>query len=546
MIFGSPIWLTGLVAWGLLAAWMLWGRWPRAVVPYLPLWLAGNVVERPRRQFEMPPKAIVALLGAGAMAIFAASEPALLGRAGTGRTVTVIVDRGLTMSGSPSGANPRFVQAADSANRAIDDVAPGAKVVIHMVPPVPGASEEGRADLVATAPPTAMADPEALALTCRRAIANTPGLVVLVSNQAVPVEDPRLVQVTPDQALNGAGIDSLEVVGPPHPQAMVRITNLSDSSSAKLTVHSDDQAVDEQITLPQRGIAKNYFVDLPSAGKVIEADLTAEGDALLDQKAWSVQRSVWPKIEAETGIIPELIKMVSVYGQLRPVSADSPLVSVTSNARALNGDSIVAYWANPQPDDVPVQSSQGLHVATSPFSTADVNWDDILSNATASRTGPEGDWVPIVTVGKFVLVAARDRPVRQVWVGFQAQGFADRADFVVFWGEVFNWLGNAGPVFSAQNCPSPDGSWVPVLYQAPDGAVTAYNAPPIPDRLAEHLEWRDNLAKLPPRLRVGERPFSSELLLGALLLVCIAAATWRVGTTEEEMPATRYSARRQG
>src|ERR1700683_4765577 len=130
MIFGSPIWLTGLVAWGLLAAWMLWGRWPRAVVPYLPLWLGGNVVERPRRQFEMPPKAIVALLGAGALAILAASEPELLGRAGTGRTVTVVVDRGLTMSGLPEGGDRRFVQGTDAANRAIDDVAPGAKLEV--------------------------------------------------------------------------------------------------------------------------------------------------------------------------------------------------------------------------------------------------------------------------------------------------------------------------------------------------------------------------------------------------------------------------------
>ena len=101
MIFGSPNWLVGLVAWLLLAAWMLWGRWPRAVVPYLPLWLTGQPAERPRWQMEMPPKAILALLGAGALGILAAGEPAVYGRAGTDRKVTVIVDRGLTMSGAP-------------------------------------------------------------------------------------------------------------------------------------------------------------------------------------------------------------------------------------------------------------------------------------------------------------------------------------------------------------------------------------------------------------------------------------------------------------
>jgi hypothetical protein len=545
LLFGSPNWLIGIVGWAALAAWMLWGRWPRAVVPYLPLWLVGMPQERPRRQIEMPSAAVLAMLGAGLLAIVAASEPELLGRAGTGRSVTVIVDRGLTMSGLPEGGDRRFVDATAAANQAIDDVAPGAKIILKIVPPLVGGSGDGEGESLDSAEPTDMMDADALTLAARRAIANTPGLVLLVSNQIVPVEDPRFVQVTPDQAINGVGIDSLEVVGPPHPQAMVRITNQSVGIQGTLTIHSDDQTVQVPIALPDRGEAKNYFVDLPNAGKVIEADLTADGDTMLDQKAWSVQRLVWPKVQAETGVLPELLKMIDVYGQLRPAGADSPLVTVSTSAQTLSRDANIAVWATPQPDDVPVSASQGLQVATGPLSTDGVDWNTILSNATAAQSGPEGDWEPIVTVGRSTVVAVRERPTRQVWVGFGSDGFADRADFVVFWSEVFNWLGNAGPVYGAKTTNSPAGDWKPVLYKAPDGTLTAYNAPPLPEKLQDHLEWRQNLAQTPQPLRMGERPIGGVLVLGALLLVCIAAATWRVDSgRDSKISESRYMGRR--
>jgi hypothetical protein len=38
MPFTAPIWLVLLIPWGMLAIWMLIGRHPRAVVPFLPLW----------------------------------------------------------------------------------------------------------------------------------------------------------------------------------------------------------------------------------------------------------------------------------------------------------------------------------------------------------------------------------------------------------------------------------------------------------------------------------------------------------------------------
>ncbi len=268
-----------------------------------------------------------------------------MGRAGTDRKVTVIVDRGLTMSGVPEGGERRYVQATLSAESRDRRRRAGAKIILKLVPPMPGSSEGSSVESIDLALPTALADPDALALAARRAIANTPGLVVLVSNQLVPVEDPRLVQVTPDQAMNGVGIDSLQVVGVPRPQAMVRIANESDLSEATLSIHSDGQTIEDEIKLPDRGGAKNYFMDLPSAGKVIEADLSAEGDSLVDQKAWSVQRSVWPKIEADTGIVPELTKMIDVYGRLRPAGADSTTVTVTTAPRELNREAAVAVLA---------------------------------------------------------------------------------------------------------------------------------------------------------------------------------------------------------
>jgi hypothetical protein len=489
--------------------------------------MTGTSAERPWRGPEVPPLAIAALLGAAFFAILSASEPLLIGPAGSGQAVTLIIDRGLTMSARPNGGAFRFVMATASAESSIDEVCPGAKIILRLVPPVPGSSDDASSYSAESTTPSASADPDALALAVRRALVDTPGSVVLVSDLQIPVEDPRFVQITPENALNGAGIDSLTVVGDPHPQAMVRVSNQSDSTQASLTLQSDDKQIDSPILLPPRGEAKNYFIDLPNAGAVVEATLHADGDTILNQRAWAVRRDIWPKIVAGEGIGPELRKMIDVYTHLRPSGPDSKEVTMSVSLEPLEGEQVGAAWVLPQPDDVPLDMTQSLKVDSSPFSTEGVDWLDILSGATAARTGPSADWQPMVTVGNVVVVAARTRPVRQVWVGFQSTDFPDRPDFVVFWSQVFNWLGNAGSVYEASATAPIAGDWIPGLYVDPTGQKQALNAPPMPTQFVTGLDWRATLSNIPPQLRRGTRGIGGFLSIIALILAVVAAATWQ-------------------
>jgi hypothetical protein len=219
--------------------------------------------------------------------------------------------------------------------------------------------------------------------------------------------------------------------------------------------------------------------------------------------------------------------MIDVYSKLRPAVSDATVVNICTASQDLDQDSVGALWVQPQPDDISLPSAPSVQVSTEPFSTDGVNWQQVLSGATAAQAGPGADWQPMITVGNSVVVAARTTPVRQVWVGFQSLEFSDMPDFVVFWGEVFNWLGDARPIYPPSVDPPNAGDWVPMLYKDADGQFQALNAPPMPTRYAPSVDWRSNLQKLPPNLRRGTRAIANVLSLIALILAVVAAGVWQ-------------------
>src|SRR5438552_1794249 len=99
MFFSSPLWLVALLPWGAVAVWLLWGRRKRTDVPFLKLWRGPEKGERVRRSIQAPPLAVALVLWAALFALLASARPAArtTGLRG-GTTVTVILDRGITMS----------------------------------------------------------------------------------------------------------------------------------------------------------------------------------------------------------------------------------------------------------------------------------------------------------------------------------------------------------------------------------------------------------------------------------------------------------------
>jgi hypothetical protein len=172
-------------------------------------------------------------------------------------------------------------------------------------------------------------------------------------------------------------------------------------------------------------------------------------------------------------------------------------------------------------------------------------------------------WTPVLWAGERPLVAVRESPARQAWVGLDTDGWANRPEYVVFWTAVFDWVAQGGESYAAHSLAELTPDWqrdeemtgtgharapqttlptdydpAPGIYRRGDGAVRAFNAVvPRPSRAASKPSsklsppagWRDRLRTtlagydtLPGRLRLV--PW---LLVGSLACFVMAAGLWR-------------------
>src|SRR5581483_2839049 len=98
MTFAAPVWLLGLLPWGMLAVWLLWGRRTKTAVPFLDLWRGPVKGPRAKRSLQLPSAAVVLLILAILVSILAAAGPTLPSGHPAIPTPTIIIDRGMTMS----------------------------------------------------------------------------------------------------------------------------------------------------------------------------------------------------------------------------------------------------------------------------------------------------------------------------------------------------------------------------------------------------------------------------------------------------------------
>jgi hypothetical protein len=69
-------------------------------------------------------------------------------------------------------------------------------------------------------------------------------------------------------------------------------------------------------------------------------------------------------------------------------------------------------------------------------------------------TQPPAGWLPLVTNGKTCLLAVHDSPP-QVWVSLNDPNWPSTPDYVIFWTNVFDWLGGKEGDFLLQRDPPP-------------------------------------------------------------------------------------------
>lgn len=519
MSLAAPIWLFALLPWAGVVLYLIWGRRRRVDVPFLELWPAHGEGVRVRRRASPPPIALALAILGTLLAILATGRPQVRTRWSGASEVSIIIDRGYTMSARGDGAVTRTLETRSAFQ------GPGHLRII------PDGDDVGT--------PTALDTRDAVRAAIHQSLAEiAAGPVVVMSDQPLGFADDRLIQVLPSKPVSNARIIMMSARETPTPQAMIRLRGRVGTGVAMLRVSSGDVANEKSVTLPSDG-ERDEFIDLPKFGKTIKAELLVTDDQPADDMAWLVREASWPRVQARAPVPPAVQRMIEVYSRERPASDASRDVAVVTSVDQLPTNQpgvVIASVDSPRQIEKPV-------VADHPI-TRHVEFSDVGAVAT-SRDQPPVGWTPIVSASGKVWVAVREQPIRGVWVGFDSDSWTRSTAFVVFWTNVLDWAGGQGgerfasyPVGSLDDvnewtpielagslAPPQKGLW-PGLYRRADGTLRALNAPDVPFPVLKETDWRERLARLTNESK-SRSDVSPMLALAALVCVGLAAATWK-------------------
>ena len=564
MFFASPIWLLALLPWAGVTLYLLWGRAQKVKVPFLALWEIPDRPPPPRRSLTWPPVAVAMMILAMLAAIVGAARPALrIGQQHSSRPVTLIVDRGVTMS-ARGHSDLRYREAGRLVIPELDRLFGDAPVDLLVVPGQASLSPQSSVLSPQSLPsalsrlvPTAAATGDGLRAAVARALAETSGLVVVVSDQDLGRQDARLIQVPPATDAENVDIVTLAARMAPQAQLLLRVRNQSSQTAATVSVSTDGRTHATDVELPPRDQEKDYFLDLPSVGSTIHVVLQTADDLAFDNEAWLVRANSFPRIELRTAVSPELRHMIETYQRLYPPGEDAPVIAVVARADQLaEGERgvVLGDTANRSPAHEPVAGTQATAelTVTAHSVTAHVDWSVIAKRsgeAAAPPAMPSPDWTPLVQVGPRVLLAESAGSVRRLWVGFDDPDFVRTPGYPMFWKDVFDYVGQGRETFMGQSigplgtdwtivetvpsAEAPAGAdlvgWLPGLYRRTDGQLRAVNALDVLLSAAERGPWRDRLAASagPQAKGVALAPM---VWLAAIALVLLAAGTWRKAT----------------
>jgi hypothetical protein len=598
MSFASPLWLLGLLPWAAVALWMLRGYRRRVRVPFLELWKLPTPLPTrpPKSRWELPPAGAALLLAAMLLAVLGSAGPRLhgflAGRAAGRATITVVVDTGLTMSARGKGG-PRYVEAAELAQEGVVPVIGlvGLLDLVTVPGPAGGRVPEARPTdasdwlgIVRQLPPSAADTRDALRAAVAARLVETDGPVVVISDHVLGIDDARVIQVAPESPLRNAGIVRLSASASPRAQVMVTVRG-SDGGAAKVRVTSAGSTAEQTVELPQSGEQRDVFVDLDGLGRTVRAELLVENEAndiSADDRAWLVREGSWPRVEPRAAVPAELRRMIEVYSNARPAGDSSRRVAVVTRLENLGpgeagvvvGPASGAEAVETKPTKLP--GAVKAEVREHPVTRRVGGWEAALAESVAVAAPP--GFTPVVSAGGAPVVAVRDNAGRQVWVGLDPAGsWARSPEFVVFWANVFDWVGrgdgsgddggaSSGVAYVAYPVGPTEGLWEPIegetgvlpitegaadrlvdnaaatvqpnnwpgLYRSRDGLLRAVNAPPVPVEPREAADagaasWRDRLAAVLPNQRPSMN-LAPGLLVAAVASVAVAALAWRKKT----------------
>jgi hypothetical protein len=532
----SPLWLIGLLPWAAVLVYLLRERPRQAAVPFLALWAKAARAQRPRHWAakRRPPLFVLLMLLAMLLAILATGRPAL--RLRPSMPIVVILDRGVTMS--PQSCRAVLLTASDEVAHRF---APNAPVDLVTVPGYTVARSQisNWASIAESTPPTALSTREMLEREVNRRLRESSDEPILVlTDEPIEPASSRVVVIPPQAGPEDVGITAFAARARPTPQVMVRLRNQSARSHLHLVVRSDQQVVERGVSLPPRGQTLDQFIDVPGGlSQTITAQIDAD-DAPVNDRAWLVREALWPVIDPRTELPAAVRRMMQVYSRLRPASGESRHVAVSD--RPLPPDQ-TGVWIVTDTSRSATTTTPTPQVSPHPI-TADIgSWPGFADDRVPTQ--PPAGFTPIVTLSDRPTVAVREAPARQVWLNVDLDAWSHSPDFVVFFSNVFDWLGDTGtdayvadPIgqLGAEwtrdtSSPAPggveSGLWPGLYRRSGDGAVRAVNPPDVRWLSPPAVDWRTKLADQ-PTAGSGRASLWPELLVGALLCGLVSLVLW--------------------
>ncbi len=458
MVFASPIWLWGLLPWAAVVLYLLPGRGIATQVPFVKLW-RGTAVDARRPNRRWPGISLVMLLLAMLAALIASAQPQATADSPAAGEINIILDRGASMA-LPSDSGRSFRGVIERCENQLH-VSPGAKIILIPVPGKPiDISGEHWAEIAQHLSPTVLHVDLNEAVESR--LRQSHGPVVVLSDQTIRSSDPRIVRIAPEAAKPGIEITAMAASLLPHPQVLVRILNRSDQKKASLRIRSANSETTKEFNLPPRGTSADQFIDIEKISENITATLL-QADA---QDPWShaylVKSGDGIKLQVSSSIDPAIHHMVEIYRNHRFADPEAPAVWITSAPLAPD---VPGFWVVPvsaaRTDETRMSPSPAITGSNTDLTQHVLSWPTI-----GPAVSPPDGFLPVVEEAGRCMVAMREKPVRQVWIKADLSRWEKTTDFVVFCGNVFDWMAAGGQRYRSESPARLADSWRPIEVQA--------------------------------------------------------------------------------
>jgi hypothetical protein len=409
----------------------------------------------------------------------------------------LIVDRGITQL-----AGGRYAALADGAVDALAAMCPSEAAIDVRFVPSPAvrlAVRDLRGELCAhSALPVQTRDQLLAAIEQARrdgggmssvagSIANP---ILVLTDQSVPVP-PGVILAASGRRVSNVGIAYLAATGGPAPQLMLRLRNDSPRQVAEVSVTSAGKSVSRSVKLPSAGESADVFIDLPALGETIQARVEAPDDLLADNVAYLVREGRAARPAARTVLPAELARMVEVYDRLHgdagaasevEVATTTPKLDASGVQLAVASGTMTGLGVVTQVDHPLLRSVTLPQTAALAASPPGTGWTVLASAGVSTGAGSGTDMGasagkgPDIGVGAggggSPILAVRQTPVRQVWVGFWSARWAQQVDFVIFWTNIFDWLGGGESRFVSQAPHALEAGWEAVAPPMPPAPGT--------------------------------------------------------------------------